>query len=84
VSCVPTPKTPSFFQQLIALINHQSVDIHGVWVMFFLGEVIFLLGGFLLFQGTPGLFNSSSKFVVLVIKRCCPFVPIVNGFEQHL
>jgi hypothetical protein len=47
VSCVPTPKTPSFFQQLVALIDRQSVDVHGIRIMFLSGEVKLSLGGFL-------------------------------------
>jgi hypothetical protein len=48
VSHVPTPKTPSFFQQLVMLIDRQSVNEHGIWVMFLSGKVVFLLWGFFL------------------------------------
>jgi hypothetical protein len=82
VSCVPTPKTPSFFQQLVALIDCQSVDIHGVWVTFPSRKIKLLLGGFLLSSGTPCSFDGLCDLVVFMIQCGHLLVPVGNGLEQ--
>jgi hypothetical protein len=84
VSCVPTSKRCSFFHQLVLFVDHQSVDVHGIWVTFFLGEVILLLWGLLLPGVLPGLFYRLIHLVESVVECCCPLVPVVNGLEWCL
>jgi hypothetical protein len=77
VSHVPTLKTPSFLHQLVALINRQSVDVHGIQITFLLEEVILSLWGLLLPGVSPSLFNCSIHLIELVVKSCRPFIPAV-------
>jgi hypothetical protein len=87
VSRVPTLEAPSFFHQLVLFVDHQSVDVHRIWISFFSREVVFLLRGSL----CPGVSSSSFycpvHLVEPVVNHCCPFVPIINGlewgFESH-
>jgi hypothetical protein len=85
ISPVSSPlasKTLSFFQELVLLSNRQSVDVHRIWVMFPLGEVKFLLWGFV-FPTRSSLcsFYGPIDLRMLVIQCGCPLVPVGNGLE---
>jgi hypothetical protein len=84
VSHVSTLEAPSFLHQLVLFVDCQSVDIHHIRITFFSGEVVLPLCGLLLPGVFPHSFNGSVHLVKLVVNRCCPFVPVVDGLEWGL
>jgi hypothetical protein len=85
VSPVSSPlasETLSFFQELVSLLDRQSVDVHHVRVSFPSWEVKFLLWGFIFpTRRSSGLFHCPVNLGVFVVEFSRPLVPVGNGLE---
>jgi hypothetical protein len=85
ISPVSSPlasETLSFFQELVSLLDRQSVDVHRIRVPFSSWEIKFLLWGFVFpTRGSSGSFHRLVNLGMSVVEFGRPLVPVGNGFE---
>jgi hypothetical protein len=85
VSSPSASETLSFFQELVSLLDRQSVNVHRIRVSFPSWEIKLLLWGFVFPTGRSlGSFNGSVDLGMFVIQLGRPLVPVVNGLEWCL
>ena len=77
VASVSALETSAFLHQFCSFVEHQSVDVHRIWVSFLSGEVKFLLGFSLLEIPLSSLYGTF-RFVPLMVVLHRPVKPIIN------